>query len=196
MIVLASKSAARAALLTGAGVAFETAGSGVDEDALKAALLAETAHPRDIADALAEAKAVKVSARRPGALVIGADQTLDLEGRLFDKPSSMSEAAERLRELRGRTHKLHSAVVVAQDGAPIWREVKTARLTVRAFSDAWLEGYLARGGEALLSSVGAYQLEGEGVQLFSAVEGDYFTILGLPLFGLFDLLRRHGALGE
>ena len=110
--------------------------------------------------------------------------------------SELQAAAERLRELSGRTHKLHSAVVVAQGGAPIWREVKTARLTMRAFSDAWLEGYLARGGEALLSSVGAYQLEGEGVQLFSAVEGDYFTILGLPLFGLFDLLRRHGALGE
>jgi septum formation protein len=194
-LVLASKSAARAALLAGAGVPFETAGSGVDEDALKAAMLAEGASPRDVADALAEAKAVKVSGRRPGDFVIGADQTLDLEGRLFDKPASMAEAAERLKSLRGRTHKLHSAVVVARDGAPIWREVKTARLTMRPFSDAWLEEYLARGGEALLSSVGAYQLEGEGVQLFSAVEGDYFTILGLPLFGLFDLLRNHGVIG-
>jgi septum formation protein len=194
-LVLASKSAARAALLAGAGVPFETSGSGVDEDALKAAMLAEGASPRDVADALAEAKAVKVSGRRPGDFVIGADQTLDLEGRLFDKPASMAEAAERLKSLRGRTHKLHSAVVVARDGAPIWREVRTARLTMRPFSDVWLEGYLARGGEALLSSVGAYQLEGEGVQLFSAVEGDYFTILGLPLFGLFDLLRNHGVIG-
>lgn len=196
MIVLASKSAARAALLSAAGVAFETTGSGVDEDAVKAALLAEGAGPREVADALAEAKAVKVSGRRPGALVVGSDQTLDLDGRLFDKPGSMAEAGERLRELRGRTHKLHSAVVVARDGAPIWREVKTARLTMRPFSDAWLDEYLARGGDALLSSVGAYQLEGEGVQLFSAVEGDYFTILGLPLFGLFDLLRRHGEMAE
>lgn len=193
-LVLASKSAARAALLSAAGVAFETAGAGVDEDALKAGLLGEGLGPRDIADALAEAKAVKVSAARPGALVIGADQTLDLDGALFDKPVSIAQAAERLKMFRGRTHKLHSAVVVARDGAPIWRTVDTARLTMRTFSDAWLDGYLARGGENLLSSVGAYQLECEGVQLFERVEGDYFTILGLPLFGLFDLLRRHGAM--
>jgi septum formation protein len=195
-LILASKSAARSALLSGAGVPFEATGSGVDEDALKAGLLAEGFGPRDIADALAEAKAVKVSAGRPGALVIGADQTLDLDGALFDKPASMADATERLRMLRGRTHKLHSAVVVARDGAPIWRTVETARLTMRTFSDAYLEGYLARGGTELLSSVGAYQLEGEGVQLFSRIEGDYFTILGLPLFGLFDLLRRHGVLPE
>ena len=195
-VVLASRSEARAALLRGAGVPFETAGSGVDEAAVKAALLAEGASPRDVADALAEAKAVKVSARRPGALVIGADQTLDLHGRLFDKPETRGEARSRLMELRGETHALHSGVVAARDGAPIWREVATARLTMRSFSEAWLDGYLERGGEALLSSVGAYQLEAEGVQLFSRISGDYFTILGLPLLGLLDLLRRHGVLGE
>jgi septum formation protein len=193
-LILASRSAARAALLSGAGVAFDTADAGVDEAALKSALLSDGSNPRDIADALAEAKAVKVSGRRPGALVIGADQTMNVDGVLYDKPESMAVARERLQALRGRAHKLHSAVVVARDGAPIWREVATATLTMRPFTDAYLDGYLARGGDDLLSSVGAYQLEGEGAQLFSAVTGDYFTILGLPLFGLLDLLRRHEVL--
>ena len=193
-LVLASRSAARAALLRGAGVPFEAADAGVDEGALKQAMLADGASPRDIADALAEAKAVKVSGRRPGALVVGADQTMDFGGVLFDKPETMAVARERLQRLRGQTHQLHSAVVVAQDGAPIWREVASASLTMRPFTDEYLDGYLTRGGETLLSSVGAYMLEGEGAQLFSAVRGDYFTILGLPLFHLLDLLRRHGVL--
>jgi septum formation protein len=195
-VILASKSAARAALLRGAGVPFETAGAGVDEAALKSGLLAEGAKPRDIADALAEAKAVKVSRVRPGALVIGADQTLDFEGRLFDKPESRAEARGRLLELRGKTHALHSGVVVARDGEPIWREVATARLTMRPFSEGYLDAYLDRGGDELLTSVGAYQLEGEGVQLFSRIVGDYFTILGLPLLSLLDLLRRYEVLPE
>jgi septum formation protein len=192
-LTLASKSAARSALLTEAGVAFSTSGSGVDEEAVKAGMLAENASPRDIADALAELKAVRVSARRPG-LVIGADQTLELEGALVDKAETLDEARVRLLGFRGRTHTLHSAVVVARDGTPIWREVKSARMSVRPFSTAWLDGYLAREGEALLGSVGCYRLEGEGVQLFDRIDGDYFTILGLPLVGLLDLLRNHGAL--
>ena len=193
MIVLASKSPARAALLQGAGLIFETMSSGVDEEALKAGLVAEGASPRDIADALAEMKAVRASRRTPG-LVIGADQTLDLEGALVDKAETMDEARARLISLRGKKHVLHSAVVVARDGQPIWREVKSASLWVRAFSDAWLEGYLAREGDQLLGSVGCYRLEGEGVQLFERIDGDYFTILGLPMLGLLDLLRRHGEL--
>ena len=192
MIVLASKSPARAALLQGAGLEFERMSPGVDEEALKAGLLAEGATPRDIADALAEMKAVRASRRTPG-LVIGADQTLDLDGALVDKAETMDEARARLISLRGRKHVLHSAVVVARDGQPIWREVKSASLWVRAFSDAWLEGYLAREGDQLLGSVGCYRLEGEGVQLFERIDGDYFTILGLPLLGLLDLLRRHAA---
>lgn len=175
---------------------FDTASAGVDEDAVKSAMLAERARPREIADALAEAKAVKASSTRPGALVIGADQTMDFEGRLFDKPVSLAEARARLQQIRGKTHALHSGVVVARDGEPIWREVVSARLTMRPFSDSFLDGYLERGGEELLSSVGAYQLENEGAQLFSRIEGDYFTILGLPLMGLLDLLRRHGVLAE
>ncbi len=193
-VILASRSAARAAILRGAGVTFETADAGVDEDALKAGLLAEGVGPRDIADALAEAKAVKLSARNPGVLVIGADQTMDVDGALYDKPASMVLARERLTALRGRAHRLHSGVVVARDGEPIWREVVSVTLTMRAFSDAYLDGYLERGGEVLLGSVGAYQLEGEGAQLFSRVEGDYFAILGLPLWGLLELLRQHRAL--
>lgn len=193
-IVLASKSPARTAVLKAAGVPFETAVAGVDESAVKNGLLAEGQGPRNVADALAELKAVKISRARPGDLVIGADQTLDLDGQLFDKVETMAEARERLQLLRGKTHKLHSAVVVARDGAAIWREVPGAKLTMRNYSDAFIDDYLAERGEDILSSVGCYQLENQGVQLFSRIEGDYFTILGLPLMGLFDFLRLHGAL--
>ncbi|MFY8143346.1 MAG: Maf family protein [Caulobacter sp.] len=192
-VTLASQSSARQMILKNAGVAFEAVSPGVDEDAAKAGLLAEDVTPRDIADALAEMKAVKVSTKRQG-LVIGADQTLDLKGRLIDKAGSLDEARARLLELRGTTHKLHSAVVVARDGRPIWRIVESAKLSVRPFSDAWLDRYIERRGEALLWSVGCYELESEGVQLFDKIEGDYFTILGLPLVGLLDFLRLHGAL--
>lgn len=193
-IVLASGSKARAQVLAAAGVTFEVAVAGVDEGAVKAGLLAQGNGPREAAEALAELKAIKVSRHRPGALVIGADQTLDLAGALFDKAETMAEARERLQHLRGKTHKLHSAVVVALDGVAIWREVPAARLTMRPFTDAFLDAYLARADESLLGSVGCYRLEDEGVQLFSRIDGDYFTILGLPLMGLLDLLRRYGAL--
>ncbi|MBI5938841.1 MAG: Maf family protein [Caulobacterales bacterium] len=193
-IILASGSKARASVLAGAGVTFDVAVAGVDEGAVKAGLLAEGAGPRAVAEALAELKAVRVSRKHPGALVIGADQTLDLAGQLFDKAQTMTEARDRLRHLRGKTHKLHSAVVVALDGQAIWREVPAAKLTMRPFTDAFLDDFLARGGEDLLGSVGCYRLEDDGVQLFSRIDGDYFTILGLPLMGLLDLLRRYGAL--
>jgi septum formation protein len=193
VIVLASKSAARRAVLEGAGVPFEVAVAGVDEDAVKASLTAEGATARDIADALAELKAIRVSAKRDG-FVIGSDQTLEFEGQLYDKAETVEEARARLKLLRGKPHRLHSAVVVAKEGAPIWREVETATLTMRDFSDAFLEDYLEREGEAALGSVGCYRLEGPGAQLFSKIQGDYFAILGLPLMGLLDLLRRHGEL--
>ena len=127
-------------------------------------------------------------------LVIGADQTLDLDGRLFDKAETLEEARERLAMLRGRTHQLHSAVAVAQGGKVIWREAPAATLTMRDFSDSFLDTYLTRHGDALLGSVGCYRLEDDGVQLFEAIDGDYFTILGLPLMGLLGVLREHGAL--
>jgi septum formation protein len=191
--VLASKSVARRAVLDGAGVAYEAASAGVDEDAVKAGMLTEGATPREIADALAELKAIKVSRSRTE-FVIGADQTLEFAGQLYDKAETLAEARARLQALRGKPHKLHSAVVVAKDGAPIWREVVTATLTMRDFSDAFLDDYLAHEGDAALGSVGCYRLEGPGVQLFSKIDGDYFTILGLPLMGLLDVLRRHGEL--
>jgi len=194
-IILASQSAARRAVLTGAGVAHEAVVAGVDEDAAKAVLLTEGAGPRAVADALAEQKAIAVSATRAG-IVIGADQTLDLDGELYDKAVDLAAARARLKLLRGRTHKLHSAVVVAQDGATIWREVVSASLTMRDFSDAFLEAYLAEEGPHALGSVGCYRLEGPGAQLFSKIEGDYFAILGLPLMGLMELLRRHGELAQ
>jgi len=192
-VTLASKSSARARVLAAAGVPFEAVGAGVDEGTVKEELLAKGATPRDVAVALAERKAVAASQGRAG-LVIGADQTLDLNGQLFDKAESLEEARERLTTLRGQVHKLHSAVAIAEDGVVIWREAPAATLTMRSFSDAFLDGYLAKHGDALLASVGCYRLEDNGVQLFEAIDGDYFTILGLPLMGLLDLLRRRGAL--
>ena len=192
-VILASRSASRAAILKAAGVTFETASPEVDEDAAKSALLAAGAGARQVAEALAEAKAAKVSRQRAG-LVIGADQTLDVDGVLYDKARNVCEARERLMALRGRAHQLHAAVVVARDGAAIWRSANTARLTMRAFSDAFLDDYLAAEGETVLSCLGCYRLEARGAQLFESVEGDYFSILGLPLFGLLDFLRQAGAL--
>jgi len=190
-VILASKSAARRAVLTGAGIGFEVQVSGVDEDVLKDQLLARGASVSQIAEALAEQKALKVSETVPG-LVIGSDQTLDFEGRLYDKAETLEAARERLQTLRGKTHQLHSAVVVARAGEVIWREVVSSTLTMREFTDAFLESYLASEGPEALGSVGCYRLEGPGAQLFSKIEGDYFAILGLPLMGLLDLLRAHG----
>lgn len=193
MIVLASKSSARRAVLEGTGVPFEVRVAGVDEDATKTRMLAGGAGPREVAEALADEKALKVSAAGAG-LVIGSDQTLDLDGALYDKADTVAAARERLKLLRGRPHRLHSAVALAQDGAVVWRETVSATLTMRDFSDDFLEDYLAREGEAALGSVGCYRLEGLGSQLFAKIEGDYFTILGLPLMGLMDQLRRRGEL--
>ena len=192
-VILASKSAARRAVLEGAGVPFEAASADVDEDATKARLLAGGGAPKTIAEALAEEKALAVSAMRPG-YVIGADQTLEFEGGLYDKVASAAAARERLRLLRGRPHQLHSAVVVARDGAAVWRETASATLVMREFSEEFLEAYLALEGEAALGSVGCYRLEGPGSQLFSRIEGDYFAILGLPLLGLLEFLRQHQVL--
>jgi septum formation protein len=192
-VILASKSTARRAVLEGAGVPFEIAVSGVDEDALKLALLDQGADPRAVAEALAEEKALAVSRARAG-VVIGADQTLEFEGRLYDKVETLEAAADRLRLLRGKPHKLHAAVTAAVDGEIAWRETVSAELTMRNFSDAFLDAYLAAEGDAALGSVGCYRLEGQGAQLFARIEGDYFAILGLPLLGLLELLRVRGVL--
>jgi septum formation protein len=192
-LILASKSTARRAVLEGAGVPFEAVGSGVDEEAAKLGLAARRATPRQVAEALAEDKALAVSVGRPE-LVVGADQTLEFQGQLYDKAETLEAARARLKILRGMPHQLHSAVVVAERGAVVWRETQSATLRMRDFSDAFLEDYLAAEGDAALGSVGCYRLEGMGVQLFSKIEGDYFTILGLPMMGLLDLLRRRGVL--
>ncbi len=192
-VVLASRSPTRAALLRNAGVVFEVDAAGVDETEVKAALKAENAPSREIALTLAELKARGVSRRRPGALVIGADQLLDCEGRLFDKPGDMAAARRDLLLLRGRTHSQISAVCVVLDEATIWRHADVARLVVRPFSDAFLESYLAAAGDEIRGCVGAYRLEGLGAQLFSRIEGDYFTVLGLPLLPLLAFLREHGV---
>lgn len=177
-------------MLTGAGVAFTAEGADVDEAAKKARLLAEGAGPADVAQALAGLKALAVSRARPGAWVLGSDQTLEFEGRLFDKAGSAEEAGARLRMLRGQTHALHSGVALARDGRLEWTALETARLHMRAFSDAFLADYLAAEGEALTSCVGGYRLEGLGAQLFDRVEGDYFTVLGMPLWPVLATLRE------
>ena len=193
-LVLASGSATRAAMLRAAAVEFEVVVPRVDEEALKAGLLAEGAPARDIADALAEMKAARVSGRRPEALVLGCDQTLSCDGRLFSKPATPDEAREQLRTLMGRTHRLHSAAVIYQHEEPVWRHVSEARLTMGRLSDEWLDGYLARNWEAVRHSVGGYRVEEEGVRLFTRIDGDHFTILGLPLLPLLSFLTLRGAI--
>ncbi len=195
-LILASTSATRAAMLMAAGVAVEVRPARVDEATVKAALLAAGAPARDIADKLAELKALRVSARHPGRLVLGADQVLVQDGRLYDKPRDRAEARAQLAALRGRTHQLMSAGVVALDGGPVWRHVGVARLTMRPFTDRFLDRYLDHIGDMVLGSVGCYQIEGPGAQLFSRVEGDQFTVLGLPLLELLGFLRARGVLGE
>lgn len=196
-LVLASASRARAALLRAAGVAFAVAPADVDEEALRARLArAGEADADAVALALATAKAEAVSARHGEALVVGADQILTLDGEIFAKPAGRKAARAQLERLRGRTHTLHSAFACVRAGRPLARHCARAELTMRPFSDAFLDAYLDRVGASALASVGAYQLEGPGVQLFERVAGDYFAILGLPLLELLAVLRREGALAS
>ncbi|MDB5367149.1 MAG: septum formation protein Maf [Rhodospirillales bacterium] len=193
-IVLASASATRKRMLESAGLHVEIDPARVDEDEIKLSLKAEQVPVERAAEALAELKALRISLRRPGALVIGADQMLECDGDWFDKSPDRAAAREQLLRLRGRTHRLISAAVVAVDGQRLWHTTEAARLTMRNFSDAFLDEYLDTVGEAAFTSVGGYQLEGRGVQLFHRIEGDFFTILGLPLLPLLDFLRARGAL--
>jgi septum formation protein len=193
-LILASKSPSRASLLAGAGLDFDLEPSGVDERAVEEPLLAAGVDPATLALRLAEAKAAAVAARFPEALVLGCDQTLGLDGERFVKAESRADARRQLERLRGRTHALHSALVLARGGDIVWTTVETARMSVRDFSETFLDAYLDRIGDAVLVSVGCYQLEGPGITLFERIDGDYFTILGLPLLPLLAELRRIGHL--
>jgi septum formation protein len=191
MFTLASTSTIRRELLTSAGIEFEAVGSNVDEEAIKEAMRIAGASPRAIADKLAEAKSVRVSQKKPG-LVLGCDQILAFEGQSFDKVADLAQARTRLQLLRNKSHSLECAVVMSREGVPIWRLVKTSQLFMRDFSDAFLDEYLALYGKEALSSVGCYQFEGAGAQLFDRIEGDYFSILGLPLLEVLAYLRLNG----
>ncbi|KKB78829.1 septum formation inhibitor Maf [Devosia soli] len=189
MLILASSSSTRKALMEKAGLRFLVEAAGLDERVLEAGALAEGADARDLASLLARAKAEAVSALHPKALVIGADQTLSLGTELLHKPADMVDAARQLDHLAGKTHRLHAAVALARGGALIWSDIETAELTMRDFSPEERDRVLAAEGEAALSSVGGYRLEGPSIQLFEKVVGDYFTILGLPLLPLLEALR-------
>lgn len=193
-VVLASASAARRALLDAAGLRFEARPAAVDEAAIKEAARAEGIAPADAAIMLAEAKAERIARRDPDALVIGCDQLLVCEGRWFDKPADVAAARAQLLALRGRRHELVTAVVCHRHGGRIWQHVAVPRLVMREFSDAFLDAYLAAEGERVTASVGAYRLEGPGVQLFASVQGEHAAILGLPLLPLLGFLRQHGVL--
>ncbi|MET0269265.1 MAG: Maf family protein [Sphingomonas sp.] len=194
-LILASQSASRRAMLTHAGVPHEAMAAGVDEEALKAGLRADGHEARALADALAEFKATKLSLRNPGALVLGCDSTVaTADGAPIDKAESREAAAAQLRALRGATHRLFSAAVICQAGSPVWRHVDGAKLTMRDFSDGFLDAYLDAEWPAIGGCVGGYRLEGRGAQLFSKIEGSHFTILGLPLLPLLDYCRVRGVL--
>ena len=195
MLVLASQSAARRAMLSAAGVPHEALPAHVDEEGITAGLIAEQASPERIADALAEVKALKISRQHPGALVLGADSVVvTADGSLVNKPETRPRAEAQLRQLAGTTHRLISAAVICEAGKPVWRQGGAARLTMRALSDGFSTRYLDAEGDAVLGCVGCYRIEGLGAQLFSRIDGDQFVIRGLPLLAVLDYLRVRGML--
>jgi septum formation protein len=195
-LVLASSSATRIGLLRAAGLAFETTSPGVDEAAIKESARADGLHPTECALLLAELKARRISERLPAALVIGADQLLVCGERWFDKPADRAAAREQLRALAGQRHTLVTAVVCLRGGVRVWQHVAIPRLAMRALGETAIEAYLDAAGEAVTQSVGAYQVEGLGIRLFSAIEGEHAAILGLPLLALLGFLRQHGVLTD
>ena len=195
MLVLASTSSARREMLTAAGVSFEAVAPRVDEESAKESFRARGLGARDLADALAELKAIRVSASRPGDVVLGCDQTLELDdGTMLDKPGD--DVASQLRILSGRTHRLFSAVVAVENGQPVWRHIDKAVLTIRPLSESFIQDYVAHEGDAVSGCVGSYRVEGLGAQLFTRIDGSHFTILGLPLLPLLDWLRVRGVLAS
>lgn len=193
-LVLASASPFRRALLENAGLVFAARAAEIDERALEKPLEEEGAAPEEVAMMLAEAKARDVAGHFPGALVIGSDQTMSLGQRVYHKPKDMAEAGQHLLSLSGKTHRLNSAVVLMRDDVVLWRHVSSAQMSVRVLTPEFVDRHLQRVGSKALSSVGAYQLEGEGIQLFDRIDGDYFTILGLPMLPLLAKLRELGTI--
>lgn len=193
-IILASKSASRSAILANAGVAFSAVSADIDERAIEDTLAGTGATPADVATVLAEAKALAVSETDREAFVIGADQTLSLDDEILHKAQSMEAARRRLLHLSGHTHQLNSAIVIARNKETVWRHVSVAHMTMRDLSPEFVGRHLGQTGKKVLASVGCYQIEGEGIQLFKAINGDYFTIIGLPLLPLLDQLRRLEAI--
>jgi septum formation protein len=194
-LILASASAARKTMLAAAGLTFDSVPARIDEAAIKAEMLRDTLNvqPGDVAARLAAEKAIAVSAQFPDALVIGSDQVLALRNRIFSKAVTRTDARSVLEQLRGRTHELVSGAALAQGGAIVWETIDSAELVMRKFSDEFLTKYLDQAGARILGSVGCYELEGFGLQLFESVEGDYFTILGMPLLALLSELRNRGV---
>lgn len=193
-LILASTSPIRQQLLRRSNVEFEALPARIDEEAIRSALAAENAKPRDMADALAEAKARKIGQKNQDAMVIGSDQVLEFEGQVFSKAETLEEAAEHLKLLRGKTHKLHSAAVIYEGARPVWRQLTTAHLTMRDFSENYMKVYLNRNWPDVSYCVGAYKLEEEGARLFQKIEGDYFTVLGFPLIEVLGYLALRGVI--
>ncbi|MFC7065800.1 Maf-like protein [Brucella rhizosphaerae] len=193
-IILASRSPFRSAILKNAGVEFSTESADIDERAVEAPLYKSGATPQDVAQVLAEAKALSVSENNPDTVVIGCDQTLSLGDQIFHKPVDMDAARRQLLLFSGKTHQLNSAVVLVKNGETLWRHVSVARMTMRDLDPGFIGRYLGRVGDIALSSVGAYQVEGPGIQLFEEIEGDYFTIVGLPLLPLLNELRKENLI--
>ncbi|KNG93702.1 Maf family protein [Pseudaestuariivita atlantica] len=195
-LVLASGSAIRAEMLRKAGVSFDVDVPRIDEETVRRALQAEEAPPRDVADTLAEMKARKISDRHPGAMVLGSDQVLAMDGYIYSKPDSIEELRDQLTQLRGKRHSLISGAVICEDGEPVWRHVGVVHLSMRMFTDSYMEDYIARNWDSVRHSVGGYKIEEEGVRLFTRIDGDYFTILGMPLLPILSYLTSRDMLPQ